>query len=237
MSDDTAPASRNILRAALTLAAVGLLAVVLLAVIHALTREPIHLAELKAEREALAVVLPTDRYDNEPLDDEIQVVAPLWLGDREALAVLRARRGGEPSALVLHAVAPDGYAGPIRLLVAVNADGTVSGVRVTRHAETPGLGDKIEAAKNPWIDGFRGRSLGSPPEQRWKVRKDRGDFDQFAGATITPRAVVAALARTLRFVAIHGAALYDAKPGDTLRFADGPDSAPADESAPPEQAE
>lgn len=216
--------ARNIGRAALTLAAVGLLAVALLAVIHLLTREPIHQAELKAERDALSVVLPTERYDNEPLDDVVQVVAPLWLGSDEPLTVLRARRDNQPSALVLHAITPDGYSGPIRLLIAVNTDGSVSGVRVTRHAETPGLGDKIEAAKHPWIDGFAGRSLGNPPASRWKVRKDRGDFDQFAGATITPRAVVAAVRRTLQFVAEHGDALHAAKAGETLRFLDGPEA-------------
>ena len=218
--------TRAIGRAAITLAIVGLLCVVLLAVIHLLTREPIHQAELKAERDALAVVLPTDRYDNEPLDDEISVVAPLWLGDEEPLVVMRARRNGEPAALVMHAVAPDGYAGPIRLLVAINADGSISGVRVTKHGETPGLGDKIDAAKTSWIDGFTGHSLGNPPESRWRVRKDRGDFDQFAGATITPRAVVSAVRRTLKFIEIHRAALYEAARGETLRFADGPDSAP-----------
>ena len=97
---------RDIGRAAITLAAVGLLSVVLLAVIHLMTREPIHQAELKAERDALAVVLPTDRYDNEPLDDEISVVAPLWLSDEEPLIVMRARRDGAPAALVVHSVAP-----------------------------------------------------------------------------------------------------------------------------------
>ena len=221
---------RDIGRAAITLAAVGLLSVVLLAVIHLMTREPIHQAELKAERDALAVVLPTDRYDNEPLDDEISVVAPLWLGDEEPLIVMRARRDGAPAALVVHSVAPDGYSGPIRLLVAINASGSVSGVRVTKHAETPGLGDKIDSAKTSWIDGFTGHSLGDPPESRWKVRKDRGDFDQFAGATITPRAVVAAMRRTLKFVEIHHEALYAAKAGETLRFPDGPDMQPSEQA-------
>ena len=216
--------ARDIGRAALTLATVGLLAVGLLAVIHQWTREPIIAAELRAERDALAIVLPPDHYDNDPLTDSITVRAPLWLGSDEALEVLRARRDGQPAALVIHALAADGYAGPIRLLVAVNADGTVSGVRVTRHAETPGLGDRIDAAKSPWINGFSGRSLDNPTLDKWRVRKDRGEFDQFAGATITPRAVVAAVRLVLQYVRAHGDVLYAAKADSALRMSDGPDT-------------
>jgi len=111
-------------------------------------------------------------------------------------------------AAVLESVAPDGYSGSIRLLVGVTPDGRLLGVRVLQHQETPGLGDAIEERRSDWIRSFDGRSLGRPPMARWKVRKDGGDFDQLTGATVTPRAVVAAVRNTLLFVERQGPALF-----------------------------
>jgi len=113
--------------------------------------------------------------------------------------VFRARKNNEPVAAVLTSVAPDGYSGSIKILIAVYADGSLSGVRVISHKETPGLGDKIDAQRDDWILQFAGLSLSSPDKSRWKVKKDGGDFDQFTGATITARAVVNAIKRTLEF--------------------------------------
>lgn len=96
-----------------------------------------------------------------------------------------------------------GYSGAIRVLIAVGRSGEVQGVRVLSHSETPGLGDKIEIAKDPWVDGFRGRSLSNPAPEGWKVQKDGGVFDQFSGATMTPRAVVATVYRGLSFADRH----------------------------------
>ena len=124
------------------------------------------------------------------------------------MTVYRARRDGAPVALVLTAVAPDGSSGPIELLVGVNADGTVAGVRVLAHRETPGLGDPIEASRSDWVLAFAGRSLGDPPPAGWTVRRDGGAFDQFTGATITPRAVVHAVRRVLEYVGANQEALY-----------------------------
>lgn len=208
--------------AALRLGLAGLVAAVLLAGVHTLTREPIAEAERRVALQALGLVLPAGRYDNDPLADAVQVQAPAWLG-QPASQVRRARLAGAPSALVIEATAPDGYAGPIRLLVSVAADGRVLGVRITAHRETPGLGDRIEARRGDWIHGFRGRALGDPAPAGWAVRRDGGDFDQFAGATVTPRAVVAAVRRTLEFVRLHGDALAAAPTGATLRFDDAPD--------------
>src|SRR5690606_19653834 len=132
-----------------------------------------------------------------------------------------ARLDGAPSALVLPVVA-QGYAGPIRMLVGVSADGRVLGARVVAHQETPGLGDWIEADRSDWIDDFRGRSLDDPALAGWRVRKDGGVFDQFAGATVTPRAVVKALALLLRYLERHGAELYAAAPGTQVRHLDEP---------------
>jgi electron transport complex protein RnfG len=105
--------------------------------------------------------------------------------------------------VVLEAVAPDGYSGEIRLLVGIHADGRVAGVRVTAHRETPGLGDYIDPARGPWIRQFDGRSLADPLPDGWRVKKDGGRFDYLAGATITPRAVVKAVRRSLEYFAAH----------------------------------
>jgi electron transport complex protein RnfG len=120
------------------------------------------------------------------------------------------RRAGTTVAVLLNVVAPDGYAGPIRLLVAVDAAGRVLGVRVLEHRETPGLGDAIESRRSDWLRGFDGRSLVDPPRDRWEVRRDGGDFDQFTGATVTPRAVVRAVRKTLVHVERHHDELFGA---------------------------
>jgi len=221
------PGTREALRASAQLALAGLLAASLLAGTWVLTRGRIDDAERRAEREALAIVLPPDRHDNDPVADAVHVIAPAWLGLENA-TVRRARRAGEPVALVFDVEAPEGYGGPIHLLVAVGGDGRVIGVRVTAHRETPGLGDDIDAARSHWIDGFAGRRLGDPPAPRWRVRRDGGDFPQFAGATVTPRAVVVAVRRALDFVATHGDDIWSAAAGATLRF----DDAPADPPPP-----
>lgn len=216
-------APRESLRAGLQLGLAALLATGLLAGTYALTRERILDAEQRVQRDALAIVIPSDRYDNDLVADTITVAASPWLGQPLA-TVHRARLQGQDAALVLSVVAPDGYSGDIGLLVAVARDGRVLGVRVDRHRETPGLGDQIEASRSDWIARFTGRSLTDPDRSRWAVRKDGGAFDQFAGATVTPRAVVAAVKRCLDFVARHGDALYRAAPGDTLHIDSAPDA-------------
>jgi len=216
-------APRAPLRAGLQLGLAALLATALLAGTHWLTRDRIQAAEHRAQMQALEIVLPADRYDNDVLADTVQVQAPAWLGS-DSSTVHRATRRGAPSALVFETIAPDGYGGAIRLLVAVDAGGVVLGVRTIFHRETPGLGDDIEAGRSDWITRFRGRALGDPPDAGWAVRKDGGDFDQFAGATVTPRAVVRAVHRALQFVARHGDEIRAAQPGDTLRFPTAPDA-------------
>lgn len=216
-------APRESLRAGLQLGLAALVATALLAGTYFLTRDRIAAAEHRARMQALEVVLPATRYDNDLLGDTVRVQAPAWLGS-EATTVHRASLAGAPSALVFEVVAPDGYGGPIRLLLAIAADGTVLGVRVTAHRETPGLGDDIEAGRSDWITRFRGRALGAPADAGWAVRKDGGEFDQFAGATVTPRAVVRAVHRALRFTARHGDEIRAARAGDTLRIPTAPDA-------------
>lgn len=138
-------------------------------------------------------VIPADRYNNN-LQNSCFVVNSPELG-KGTHHVYIARMDDTPVAAILEATAPDGYSGAIRLLVGADFNGTVLGTRVTEHHETPGLGDKIELRLSDWITHFAGKSIGGENDAHWAVKKDGGDFDQFTGATITPRAVVNAVKR------------------------------------------
>lgn len=197
-----------VLIAAFILGAFAVGGVALVAVTHEMTDERIAANERAAMLRKVAAIIPTDRMDNDPLQDLIEVSAPDLLGP-ETIRVYRIRGKGEPVAVVLNPVVPDGYAGPIKLLVSILANGTLGGVRVLAHRETPGLGDKIETTKSDWILSFNGKSLGDPPEEKWMVKRDGGVFDQFTGATITPRAIVNTVKNSLLFVREQGAALYE----------------------------
>jgi electron transport complex protein RnfG len=172
------------------------------------TREQIAANEREALLRKLNVLVPPERYDNAIFEDTKQVSNDHLLGSAEPVTVYRARRNGEPVAVVMAPVAPDGYSGSIRLLVGINLDGSLSGVRTLAHRETPGLGDKIEVERSDWILGFDGKSLGNPPLEAWQVRRDGGAFDQFTGATITPRAMVKAVRNSLIYYRDNREALF-----------------------------
>jgi electron transport complex protein RnfG len=194
--------------AALILTGFAIVGTGFVAVTYSGTKDIIAEAQRKALEASLNQLVPADRYDNRVTEDRIEVVAPEWLGTDQPVAVYRARRNGQPVALFATPVAPDGYSGPIQLLVGVYADGALAGVRVLAHKETPGLGDGIEEKRSPWILAFAGKSLDSPQSERWKVKKDGGVFDQFTGATITPRAVVKATRKFLEYVRTHREQLF-----------------------------
>ena len=169
------------------------------------TRPAIEAASIAEKMTLIDEVLPRDRYDNALLKDFVSLPPTPALGLDESSAIYRARRNGQIEALVLETVAPDGYAGKIRLLVALGQDGAVIGVRVIAHRETPGLGDYIEPKKDrnkerPWITQFNGLTPATIEEREWKVRKDGGRFDSVAGATVTPRAVIKAVRKAALFV-------------------------------------
>jgi electron transport complex protein RnfG len=191
------------LRAAVLLAASALVAFGLVALVHEGTRDRI--AET-AHRQALArfdEVLAGRPYDNDLLADSVTLQDPESAGDAASVIAHRARRNGAIVAVVMEIVAPDGYSGPIRLLVAIEPDGKVLAARVLQHKETPGLGDFIETRKSDWITRFTGKSLQAPASAGWGVRKDGGEFDQYTGATVTSRAMVAAVARSLALFEKH----------------------------------
>lgn len=172
--------------------------------------------ERRALLNSLNAVIPAQDYDNDLLDDVIQVRSDELGKPGMQSRVYRARQQQSPTAVAMTVVAPDGYSGDIQILVGINVDGMVSGVRVLKHRETPGLGDEIEVDRSDWIRGFEGKSLNRPTLNRWKVKKDGGEFDQFSGATITPRAVVKAVRRSLEFYARHKGRLFSSPSHQTL---------------------
>jgi len=206
---------KPIVNAAAALGVFAAIGMELVALVHDGTKERIESNEQAVLLHTLESLIPADRFDNDILADTITAGDPA-LGTDKPVTIYRARKNGNSVAAVLSPSAPDGYNGTIKLLVAVRTDGSLVGVRVVSHRETPGLGDPIDADKSRWIFGFDGRSLGDPPESRWKVKRDGGDFDQFAGATITPRAVVKAVYKTLTFFNRNRERLFDLEPGSSL---------------------
>lgn len=204
-----APA-RRAARSAVVLAVAAILSVGLVAVVNDRARPQIEASRRAEQLRQLTAILGDAAYDNDPLTDTVFVRDPEYLGTDEPLAAHRVRRNGEPVAVLLNAVAPDGYSGAIRLLVAIDAHGTLIGVRVLEHRETPGLGDFVEERRTDWIRLFDGRSLDAPPPARWEARKDGGDFDQYTGATVTSRAVTHAVRDALAYFTRHRAELLAA---------------------------
>ncbi|MBK1644085.1 electron transport complex subunit RsxG [Thiocapsa imhoffii] len=194
--------------AAFVLSAFSVSGVALVAVTHHLMDGRIAENQRHAMLQKLESIVPQGAFDNDPLEDLIQVSARELLGS-QTTRVHRVRKGEEPVAVILDPVVPDGYAGPIQLLVSVLQDGTIGGVRVLFHHETPGLGDKIEERKSDWILSFDGKSLVNPTPTGWAVKRDGGEFDQFTGATITPRAIVEAVKNTLIYVQQQGNSLFE----------------------------
>ena len=197
MSDKPPRVPHHVVSSAGLLALIAALGTGLLAAVDELTRERIAQQEREVLVRQLGRVLPAGAYDNEPLEDTLTLSHDALADKGEAVRIYRARQGGEPVAVVFEHVAPDGYNGNIHLLTGILADGRISGVRVVSHRETPGLGDPIEVERSDWILTLSNRSLEDPEPERWGVTRDGGVFDQFTGATITPRAVVEAVQRVL----------------------------------------
>lgn len=181
----------------------------------ALTYDKTHdLISKSEEEEKLALidqVLPPGMADNNLLHDAVEIAPNDLLGNDTPVAAYRARLKGKPVAVVLEAVAPDGYGGKITLLIAILVNGEITGVRVISQNETPGLGDYIEISKNKWIELFDHASLASIPDEAWHVKKDGGRFDYMTGATVTPRAVVKAVHKALEYFSRNKAFLFAGK--------------------------
>jgi electron transport complex protein RnfG len=158
---------------------------------------------------AFHVLISSETHDNDIFNDIIQIQNKSLLGSKKPVTVYRARKENKPVAVIISSIAPDGYNGNIELLVAINYDGDLAGVRVVGHKETPGLGDAIEESRSDWITKFAQKSLTNPDKKGWAVKRDGGEFDQFTGATITPRAIVKAVYNTLRYYKEHRDTLYE----------------------------
>lgn len=174
------------------------------------TADRIAAAERAAAKAALLEIVPHHRHDNDMLADVVELTATQRdaLGLKSDDKIYLAFQNKAPVAAIIPAVAPDGYSGAIKLIIGINADGSIAGVRVLSHKETPGLGDKVDLRKSDWVLGFEGKSLTNPTPIQWAVKKDGGAFDQFTGATITPRAVVKRVKETLIFYQQHKAQIF-----------------------------
>ena len=215
----------SIRRNAIGLAIFAVVTAGAIAVTQVMTADRIHYNIKAAEARALNQILPASSYDNDLLNDTMdvdsrfnqQLLGPL----ADNALIYRARNNGSVSAVILPAIAPDGYTTNIDLIVGINRDGSLAGVRVVAHRETPGLGDKIDTRKSDWILSFANKSLNNPMSEQWAVKKDGGDFDQFTGATITPRAVVRAVKRALMFFDMHKDLLLDNQVRSSAPHVDG----------------
>jgi len=176
----------------------------LLALTYMVTSDAIRQRADDDKQNSLSQVIPPGLHDNNLVADAVTVGG----ADGKPVTVYRATKAQRVTA-VAYEIAGSGYAGEVKLMLGVDAEGRILGVRAIAHKETPGLGDKIEPAKTDWITRFTGRSLGDPPADKWKVKKDGGVFDQFSGATITPRGVVGAIRGGLEFFAAHKAQLVE----------------------------
>jgi electron transport complex protein RnfG len=199
MSDDPRKRRPSTWSSGVTLAALAAICTALVALTWRLTAPRIAANEKAHLEESLKPALANVFYDNDLAESTLILEPPHDLPGAEQAIIYRLYSQGEPVAAAFVVSAPDGYAGPIRLLIGVEFAGVLSGVRVIAHRETPGLGDRIESSKSDWLEQFNGASLESPPRARWAIRRDGGEFDALTGASITPRAVINAVRETLLY--------------------------------------
>ena len=185
----------------IVLALFALVTSLILATTNELTFERIEQSEREAAQRALLEIIPLERHDNDMLMDVQPVPEQFWatLGLKKGGNIHIARDQGQPVAAIIPAVTPKGYSGDISMIIGINFNGSIAGVRVVEHRETPGLGDKVDLKKSDWILSFNGKSLVNPQASGWKVKKEGGDYDQFTGATITPRAVINQVLKALQY--------------------------------------
>jgi len=193
---------------ALVLGLFALTGTVVLAYTNIITKPKIEAEQRQFLLRSLNQLIPEQEHDNDIFSDTIQVTAERFFGSSKAVTIYRARLQDKNIAVIINSIAPNGYNGKIHLLVAIRYNGELAGVRVSKHIETPGLGDGIEIRKSDWINNFIGKSLENTTRSQWAVKKDGGIIDEFTGATITPRAVVKAVQNTLLYFKDNRASLF-----------------------------
>ncbi len=206
----------NMAKTGVALAAFAFIGTALLALTNEITKDRIAEEERLFTLRTLGEMVPDVFYDNDLVADSFQLIAPGYLGNANPKTIYRARKHNTPVAAVISTTTPDGYSGNIDLLVAINIDGKLMGVRVIKHKETPGLGDGIDIQRNDWISHFDGHSLNNPGKRGWAVKKDGGIFDQLTGATITPRAVVKAVHLCLQYFNQQQSLIFSAESGKMI---------------------
>ena len=195
-------------KTAVTMIAFAFIGTALLAYVFEITRAPIEASEAEARLALFKQILPENSYDNNLLKQTIKIAPNELLGNHRPTEANIAILDHKMAAVILEAIAHDGYSGDIKLLIAIRSDGTISGVRVLAHKETPGLGDYIDVAHGQWIKLFNDESLAKTPAKQWQVKKDGGKFDYMVGATITPRAVVKAVLKAEQYFAMNKESLF-----------------------------
>ncbi|MES1987128.1 MAG: electron transport complex subunit RsxG [Pseudomonadota bacterium] len=199
---------KHAIKTAITLVAFAFVGTAMLAYVFNITRAPIEASEKEARLALFKEILPESTYNNDLLKDTVEIAPNEQLGNRQPTVANIAKLNNKTAGVILEAIAHDGYSGDIKLLIAIRADGSISGVRVLAHKETPGLGDYIEVARGSWIKLFNEESVNKTPATQWQVKKDGGKFDYMVGATITPRAVVKAVFKALQFYDANNTTLF-----------------------------
>lgn len=200
----------NVVRGGITLAVIAAICTALVALTFALTRDRIVANEKAWLERNLQPALAGLFFDSGITDSKLTLAAPHNLPGTDDAIIYRVYAEDAPVAALFVVSARDGYSGPIRLLVGIDAEDTITAVQVLEHRETPGLGDRVDAGKSDWLQQFAGRSLTNPTPDGWEIKRDGGEFDQLTGASVTPRAIVNAVRETLLYFAANRASVFAA---------------------------
>ena len=192
-----------VLKGGVTLAAIGAVCAALVAITYSLTSERIAANEQAWLEKSLEPALAGLTFEGSVSESMLVVRAPHDLPGPDDVIIYRVYADDLPVAALFAVTARDGYAGAIRVLVGIKFDGSITGIRILEHRETPGLGDKIVSSRSDWVFQFDGRSLGDPGLEEWAIKRDGGEFDQLTGASVTPRAVIKVTKETLIYFAVH----------------------------------
>ena len=214
MTSDAATAKPSLWRGGLILGVLAALCTALVAFTHRYTAPLIKANDRAFLEQSLKPVLGGIKYQDELTKSLLVLDVPHGLPGNEAASIYRIYADGTPAAALFIVSARNGFAGPIRLLIGVRVDGSITTVRVLKHKETPGLGDMIESSKSDWLLQFDLTSLAAPVTERWLIKRDGGDFDQLTGASITPRAIIKAIKETLLYFESNQDAVFSAETTD-----------------------
>ncbi len=201
----------SVVKGGITLAVIAAICTALVAVTYTATADRIEANEQAWLERSLQPALSGLFFDSNVTESIITIPPPHDLPGSEAATVYRVYAEDAPVAALFVVSARDGYAGPIRLLIGVEVDGTITGVHVLEHRETPGLGDRVESGKSDWVKQFDGRSLVDPAPAGWTIKRDGGQFDQLTGASVTPRAIVKAIRDTLLYFDANREVVFSAQ--------------------------